>query len=161
MNIWIMRHGEASFNAPADHLRPLTDAGQKAAFNQGKWLGEQLVSRGLNLDKIIVSPYLRTQQTFEQLKTGFEAVKFEQNVANVLETWAGITPDGEPEMVANYLAFLKEEGAKNILLISHLPLVLDLAQTLTNYQARIAFHPAVIAEIHWQGAGELVQIQTP
>lgn len=34
MNIWIMRHGEASFNAPNDAARCLTDNGIKTPFHK-------------------------------------------------------------------------------------------------------------------------------
>ena len=45
MNIWIMRHGEADFNALIDSERTLTEKGKNAAFLQGKWLGEQCIKR--------------------------------------------------------------------------------------------------------------------
>lgn len=154
MNIWIMRHGEAGFNAPNDAARSLTDYGIKTAISQGQWLGQYLLSQNIRLDKIIVSPYLRAQQTLEHLISGMQAVKFEQNFANLTETWEEITPDGNPHTVVSYLDFLRSEGAKNVLIVSHLPLVFDLAQLLTDYQANMAFTPATIVEIDWQEMGE-------
>ena len=44
MNIWIMRHGEADFNALIDSERTLTEKGKNAAFLQGKWWSEQCIS---------------------------------------------------------------------------------------------------------------------
>ncbi|MEG9498532.1 phosphohistidine phosphatase SixA [Mannheimia indoligenes] len=151
MNIWIMRHGEAGFNAPNDAARSLTDNGIKNVISQGKWLGEYLNNKQIKLDKILVSPYLRAKQTLENLITGMQAVNFSQNFANLTEEWEEITPDGDPYVVEDYLHFLREEGAKNILLISHLPLVFDLSQRLTNNQGNVQFPTSTITEIHWVG----------
>lgn len=74
-----------------------------------------------------------------------QAVNTMQSFANLAETWEEITPDGNPDTVIDYLAFLREEGAKHVLIISHLPLVFDLVYQLT--QQRVHFSPAVIAEI--------------
>lgn len=157
MNIWIMRHGEAGFNAGSDSERQLTEFGKKTAYQQGEILGKYLLAQRMSLDKVIVSPYLRTQQTFSELSQGLQAVKFSQNLANIQEIWEGITPDGSPENVRDYLDFLREEGAGNVLIISHLPLVFDLVRELTQYQASVHFYPAVMAEIRWNGRSGLLQ----
>lgn len=160
MKIWIMRHGEASFNAPSDQARTLTPKGEQMAFQQGQWLGKRLQDQNVSLDKIIISPYTRTQQTAAQLSQGLQAVGYSQNLAAISESWQGITPSGSPETVLDYLAFLRDEGAQQILLISHLPLVFDLVQHLTQFQHSVHFYPTVIAEIDWQHAGsKLVWVQ--
>ncbi|AHG75108.1 phosphohistidine phosphatase [Mannheimia varigena USDA-ARS-USMARC-1296] len=160
MNIWIMRHGEASFNSPNDADRSLTNNGIKNVISQGKWLGEYLNGKQIKLDKILVSPYLRAKQTLENLITGMQTVNFSQNFANLTEEWEEITPDGNPYVIEDYLHFLREEGAKNILLISHLPLVYDLSQRLTNNQSNVQFPTSTIAEIHWLGnSGEVAEIK--
>lgn len=160
MNIWIMRHGEAGFDAPTDAARSLTNKGVENVQSQGKWLGQQLAERNIQLDKIIVSPYLRAKQTLENLLEGIQAVNSSQHFTNVIEEWEEITPKGNPEMVVNYLHFLREEGAKQVLLVSHLPLVYDLTQSLTHHQANVMFPTATIAEISWsQQVGEIIQIK--
>lgn len=154
MNIWIMRHGEAGFNAPSDSERTLTENGREMAFQQGRWLGDVLCERGILLDKILVSPYQRTRQTLECLQDGIQAVSsrefFANSEAGIVEVWEDITPSGSPKTVLDYLAFLKEEGAKNVLIISHLPLVFDLVHALS--RQTVHFYPAVIAELNWQNA---------
>ena len=158
MNIWIMRHGEAGFDAPTDSERTLTEKGKNAAFLQGKWLGEQCIPQNILFDKILVSPYVRAQQTLTALTQGMEAVGFSQHFANITEKWDEITPSGSPVLIQDYLAFLNEEGANQVLIVSHLPLVFDLVQTFTQYQQSVHFYPAVIAEIHWNGTkGVLLQ----
>ena len=162
MNIWIMRHGEAGFFATSDSERTLTKQGEEAAFKQGEWLAKRLLDQSVNLDKILVSPYVRAQQTFEQLTKGLQAGGSVQSFAKLSETWEGIVPSGNPENVINYLRFLREEGAQNVLVISHLPLVFDLAQCLTNHQESVSFYPAVIAEIEWFAEkGRLVTVGNP
>ncbi len=157
MNIWVMRHGEAGFNAKTDNQRTLTEMGKSMAFQQGKWLEKRLENQQIKLDKVIISPYLRAQQTAQAVEQGMQAVNSMQSFANLVETWEGITPDGNPNTVIDYLLFLREEGAKNVLIISHLPLVFDLVYALT--KQNVNFYPAVIAEMKWQHSqGELVQI---
>lgn len=157
MNIWVMRHGEASFHAKTDNERPLTEQGHQMAFEQGRKLGNIFNNQQVKLDKILVSTYLRAQQTMENVLKGVQAVSSVQSFANIQETWDGITPSGDPDVVMDYLHFLREEGAKNVLIISHLPLVFDLVYALT--KQNVNFYPAVIAEMKWQNVqGELVQI---
>ena len=99
MNIWIMRHGEASFSGSSDSARMLTPFGVEMAKKQGQWLGNRLNQAKIQLDKILVSPYLRTQQTLEAVEQGLQAVGFSQSFTNLVETWEEITP----KMVINHL----------------------------------------------------------
>lgn len=161
MKIWIMRHGEAGFNAPSDNQRTLTEKGKVMAFEQGQWLGRRFQQHHILLDKVIISPYYRTQQTAEEVIKGLQAVDFQQNFTNILETWDGITPSGNAETVVDYLTFLQEEGAMNVLLISHLPLVFDLVQALTNNQSAVHFYPAVIAELQKEKESYLITVAEP
>lgn len=165
MNIWVMRHGEAAFNAKTDNQRSLTENGQKMSITQGQWLAKRLQEQQLSLDKILVSPYLRTQQTFAQLQQGLQGGEYLQifaNFAQIVETWEGITPSGNPDNVLNYLDFLRNEGAKNVLIISHLPLVYELVYALTQGKSTVHFYPAVIAEVDWKtNAGKLVVVEFP
>lgn len=164
MNIWIMRHGEAGFNMCSDSERALTCEGEIAATKQGKWLAMRLIEKKIKLDKILVSPYRRTQQTLECLREGMQAIDASKNFVNesLIEIWEGITPSGDLGLVYRYLAFLREEGAKNVLVISHLPLVYDLVLTLTENQDTVHFCPAVIAEIDWKNdLGKIMTVECP
>lgn len=164
MNIWIMRHGEAGFNASSDSERTLTSQGEAAVKKQGEWLANRLIEKQIELDKILVSPYRRTQQTLECLFQGMQAVDSDKNFANesLVEVWDGITPLGDSDNVCGYLAFLREEGAKNVLIISHLPLVYDLVLALTANQEAVHFYPAVMAEIDWKSDfGKITAVEKP
>ena len=60
-----MRHGEAEVVASSDETRRLTDYGRKQSISQGQWLKTHLNLTALSVQKVIVSPYVRAQETFE------------------------------------------------------------------------------------------------
>ena len=101
MKIFIMRHGEAEVIASSDESRHLNDYGRKQSISQGQWLKTHLNSTALSVQKVIVSPYIRAQETFElvNLAIGKEL--------NNDEVWNGITPYGNPNLVADYLNLLQ------------------------------------------------------
>lgn len=135
-----MRHAEAEVFAPSDKLRPLTQQGMNQALQQGQWLHKTAE----NFCHVLVSPYLRAQQTFNQVNEAFQHKLNEQQ-----ETWDALTPNGNAKQVFDYLSVLKQEGAKNILIISHLPLVGEIVAQFCG-QNYVAFYPACVAELDWQ-----------
>lgn len=151
MKIFIMRHGEAEIIASTDDLRALNSTGKRQAKLQGEWLKTQLESTALSLDKVMVSPYVRAQQTFEYLNRAFD---------NQLtkEDWKGLTPKGSADNVIDYLNVLAEQGVENVLLVSHLPLVGEIVATLYGKSNPVAFYPATIVQLDWNG--EKARIET-
>ncbi|MGQ0286165.1 phosphohistidine phosphatase SixA [Pasteurellaceae bacterium 22721_9_1] len=139
MKIFIMRHGESEIFAKSDAERPLTQFGQQSSHSQGIWLK----NTALSFDKVLVSPFVRAQQTFALVNQVFE-----QQLTHKMETWDGITPYGSAEVVASYLNVLRAEGVKQLLLISHLPLVSDIILELCG-KNNVSFLPATIAELEW------------
>ncbi|MCW9709736.1 phosphohistidine phosphatase SixA [Avibacterium sp. 21-586] len=138
MKIFVMRHGEAQTLAPSDSARPLTENGKQQSYQQGQWL----YAINAELDKVLVSPYLRAQQTFEQVNLAFQ-----NQLQSKQETWEGITPYGDASLVRDYLHLLAEEGVQNLLIISHLPLVGDIVRELSGKNPA-RFYPAVVVELH-------------
>ncbi|AMO56725.1 hypothetical protein GZ77_02910 [Endozoicomonas montiporae] len=103
MKLIIMRHGQASWSAPSDSLRPLTKAGREEVR---KTVGQL---KGEGIDRIVASPYLRAQQT----------AAIASDILGVsVDTLDGITPDDSP---AKAIGQLPEQG--NVLVVSHMPLV--------------------------------------
>lgn len=144
-----MRHGEASFIADSDQARALTEKGKKQAFTQGI----KLQVAHWQFDHILVSPYLRAQQTFEQINAAFQGI-----LVDKIETWQEITPYGNASAVSDYLRVLATQNKQSILLISHLPLVSDIVFKLAQSYS-VSFHPATIAEICYQNdLGQLVSV---
>ena len=114
MKVFIMRHGEAEVVASSDEARHLTEYGRKQSISQGQWLKTHLNSTALSVQKVIVSPYVRAQETFELVNAALD------NILNDVETWSGITPYGNATLVADYLSVLQEQGVESILLVSHI-----------------------------------------
>ncbi len=114
MYIYIMRHGEAQTFASTDEERPLTAKGEHTSIKMAQWLVNHHVTSPL--DKILVSPYLRAQQTWKAC----EDIIPHQHVT----TEDALTPFGDWEQVAVYLrALIGLENISSLLLVSHLPLV--------------------------------------
>jgi phosphohistidine phosphatase len=113
MKIFIMRHGQAEHFAQSDAERALTELGRSASVAVARACVEQGVS---HFDKVLVSPYLRAQQTWYEISKHFDA--------DVVETCADITPYGDSEQVFDYVSAMADvEKLESILLVSHLPLV--------------------------------------
>ena len=139
MHLFIMRHGEAELMANSDKARHLNANGREQSRLQGMWLK----STALEFDKVLVSPYTRALETFDEINQVFE-----QQLSDKLEVWEGITPYGDSGLVGSYVALLEKEGHRNILLISHLPLVGDIVKELCGRNPA-SFYPGAIVDIHW------------
>ncbi|WP_282178133.1 phosphohistidine phosphatase SixA [Vibrio nereis] len=113
MKIFIMRHGEAEHFAQSDAERALTERGRSASAAVAKACVEQGYQC---FDKVLISPYIRAQQTWQEIATEFEAKQ--------IEVSPDITPYGDSEQVAEYVSALVDiEKLESVLLVSHLPLV--------------------------------------
>ncbi len=104
--LYIMRHGQAHMRASSDELRELTATGIEQSFNAA----QQYLSRR-HFDHVFISPYLRAQQTFEQVKAA--QVTFTHSA-----TVPWVTPDVSTRQAVNELASLQGE-ALNVLIICH------------------------------------------
>ena len=110
MKLIIMRHGQASWSAPKDSLRPLTETGRAEVQRTATQLG------AYGLERILASPYLRAQQTAEIVA---------EHLGLSVETIQHVTPDGSPSRAIEQLP---ESG--NTLIVSHMPLVSGLTELL-------------------------------
>lgn len=114
MRVIIMRHGEAAFAGPE---RVLTSRGAEEV----KITALKLLS-SVNISRILCSPKHRAVQTanvVHSLMHGHHVPEIE--VLNEL------SPMGDASMVYDYISATSEEGT--ILLVSHIPQVLNLACT--------------------------------
>jgi phosphohistidine phosphatase len=109
MKIIVMRHGEAAHEAGRDDLRPLTDKGRKQSIRMAEWVAEQLP----RIDRVLISPFLRAQQTWEAIQSCLPA-------PSKIEEFHDLVPYGRSEVVSDYLRALDDEY---VLIVSHLPLV--------------------------------------
>ncbi|MDR0807318.1 MAG: phosphohistidine phosphatase SixA [Enterobacteriaceae bacterium] len=114
MQIFIMRHGEASYHADSDPQRTLTERGRQQSAEMAHWLRDKISA----IDLVLISPYIRAQQTFDVVKTEFPLPE-----SVTVETYSALTPNGDAMLVADYLLTLAQDGVESVLVVSHLPLV--------------------------------------
>jgi phosphohistidine phosphatase len=103
-----------------------------------RWLAQRVAEGELPLPRLYASPYARAQQTAQTLCDA---------LGNSLETLDFITPDDSPSAVSDWL--LNQPDGAPIMLISHMPLVGDLAGLLVDGSPAqgIGFPTAAIAEL--------------
>lgn len=165
MQIFIMRHGQASSMAAADAERPLTQHGVDEVTLMANWLKSLL----LTFDKIFVSPFKRAQQTANTVT----ALLNDNSgvISNFITTLDFITPSGSAHECRDYIdRVLHDKEMKNgekeqrVLIISHMPLVSYLVAELTHQQNCPIFQTAAIAEINYDEetmTGQLQQLISP
>lgn len=113
MKIFIMRHGEAEHFASSDSERELTSKGRSASLAVARACAQKGFS---HFDKVLVSPYIRAQQTWQEISSCFSA--------DDVETCEDITPYGDAEQVVDYVsALIDVHQYQSVLIVSHLPLV--------------------------------------
>ncbi|MFC3914251.1 phosphohistidine phosphatase SixA [Pseudaeromonas sharmana] len=110
MKVVVMRHGDAVFGADSDANRALTEMGRQQSRAMALWLQPQL-SGAL---RVLVSPYLRAQQTWQTIADLFPHAQ--------VETVDELVPHGHAASVADFLCAIEPES-EQCLIISHLPLV--------------------------------------
>ncbi|MBD2859179.1 phosphohistidine phosphatase SixA [Spongiibacter sp. KMU-158] len=107
MQILLMRHGSAAWDAPTDELRPLTERGELEVASAGEYLKRM----GWIPDAICRSPFLRARQTADILNQPWR-LAIEESVA--------LTPEASlaqlETLLGNYASF------ERVLLVGHNPL---------------------------------------
>ncbi|MDC9582553.1 phosphohistidine phosphatase SixA [Xenorhabdus sp. PR6a] len=134
MYVFIMRHGDAALDAVSDAARELTPRGCQESQKMAGWLSQQ----PSGIDCVLVSPYIRAEQT---LKVVRENVALPDNE----EILAELTPSGDAALVASYLHVLLTQGHQSVLVVSHLPLVGYLVSELCPGQTPPMFATSSIA----------------
>lgn len=133
--LFLLRHAEASMNAPTDRERPLTENG----LAQATTLGAEMKRQGFVPDFIYCSPARRTRQTFEKLS--FENVPSEQ-------------PDRLYNAPAgDILSFIQNtsDDIANLLVVAHNPGIHQIAAMLAeddnsaeSSKLRMGYSPATL-----------------
>ena len=155
MQIYIMRHGQANPVGAVDELRSLNEMGELEVKKMALWA----VSKNMNFDHVLVSPFLRAQQTSDLFLAEFTDKK-------PLKTQVEyITPFGEASKVHDYIdAFISENSIESLLIISHMPLVSFLSAEMTFDQSSPIFQTAAILHIDYdvdKMKGEAVTLTAP
>jgi len=147
-----MRHGQAEMMAYSDAERNLTDIGRLESELMAKYLVEQDVS----LDAVLVSPYVRAQQTWESVSPFFEGV-------TNIQILPCLTPAGSARKSVDEILALQAAGIESVLLVSHLPLVGYIVGELAPSAGVPAFSTSAVGHISLNdddGFAELVSLTT-
>lgn len=116
LKLWLLRHGEAEPSARSDAERNLTAHGRQQVREAAAFL------QGRPLQAVLVSPYVRAQQTADLL---CEVLAFSGARENV----AWLTPESD---VRQAMRELDSYPFKELLLVTHQPLVGALAGLLVH-----------------------------
>lgn len=160
-----MRHGEAANISGDDSMRPLTEQGVLEAKLMGQWL----LQKKIKLLDVFVSPYLRAQQTCENVCSFLKKANL---LVNQPQTVDLITPSGNAQQVHDFLDGLLSQcndvdnSDKNsaVLFVSHMPFVSYLVAELTDKNQMPIFSTGAIAVINYDKKrmqGQLVDIISP
>jgi phosphohistidine phosphatase len=134
-----MRHGDAQSYASSDAARELTTLGVEQVQRNAIWLSQHVSQ----LDQILVSPFVRAQQTQQIVSTIIDSI-------NPVETINDLVPEGDARQVHDYVdAIVGSSEAKSILLVSHMPLVSYLVESFTIARNCPIFPTAGIAFIEY------------
>ncbi|MCK0152280.1 phosphohistidine phosphatase SixA [Alcanivorax sp. S6407] len=131
MKLFISRHGEAVGTAATDALRPLTERGREALL--AHW--QQLKDSGVSISNLVVSPYLRAQQTADCIAQVYGGLK-RQDCDELI-------PEASPLLLLNWL--LANPVQDNTVLVSHMPLVAQLTGVWTGSTDRIGYTVGTVA----------------
>ncbi|QSX28833.1 phosphohistidine phosphatase SixA [Shewanella cyperi] len=113
MQLFLMRHGEASYQAQTDRDRILTDTGRYHTRLMSNFLNGLVTE----FDLVLVSPYLRAQQTWQEVSSHFP----EPRKWLVLDE---LVPSADPALAADLVrAYAEQFKADKVLVIAHMPLL--------------------------------------
>ncbi|WP_221798564.1 phosphohistidine phosphatase SixA [Oceanobacter mangrovi] len=118
MKICVVRHGSAMAGQLDDVSRGLTESGLREVVMAGKWLASQQ----WNNPVIWASPYHRAQQT---------AAAISEASGLDVDTHPTLVPSADVQPILDDLV----QQQRDLILVSHLPLVGRLAATLIDGQA--------------------------
>lgn len=147
MKIYLMRHGEASYDAPHDDLRELTDIGRLNITNNIKSKLDELGS----VEKFLSSPILRAKQT---ACLSQEVLGRADTIEEVDWLIHGSTPSAA-------ISELAERNYSSVMLFSHQPFASYFVEELCGLlTGEVAMRPASIVAMESDpvavGLGELI-----
>ena len=131
MKIFIMRHAQASFSAPSDRDRPITELGITRTKNLLLTKNDQFSDVNL----IWCSDLLRAIQTASLVTDALTLEAVEKTF---------LSPDGSVKQVVEALQRIESEAC--LFIVSHQPLVGELVSFLVNGNVHNA-HPYTTSEI--------------
>lgn len=151
MKIYLMRHGEAGFEAATDKQRFLTTNGER----QTAEVIEQFPELLQQVDLVLTSTYLRTEQTWNVIAPMCSS---RPEVASAQE----LTPEANPQVARDLiLAHAEVSNAKQVLVVSHMPLLGYLVAELVPGLEPSMFATSSVTEIEVGETARVSKIVSP
>ncbi len=155
MDLFLLRHGCAEPSAARDRDRKLTVEGRQELQRVCAGAGESLRA----LTQVLVSPYVRAQQSFEEITSCVpELAATPRHIADFL------TPGSNPQRVLDWLE--QQPADVRVLLVTHQPLVGTLLDDLCGFETgRYRMGTAALAALRLpqvgRGLAELLWLKHP
>lgn len=131
--LFLGRHGEASYDAPSDRSRPLSEQGIKSS----KIVVEKHIKRLSDIQTIWCSDLLRAQQT---------ARIYAATLNKSVQVKSFLRPDSSPERVIRKIEAAFDADVSDLLIVGHQPLLGELQSLLCEGNC-YSSHPFVTSEI--------------
>ncbi|WP_299774198.1 phosphohistidine phosphatase SixA [uncultured Pseudoteredinibacter sp.] len=128
MRLYILRHGQASYQAATDAERELTERGR----SETQAIVRQFLAGAERPITIVSSPYVRAQQTAEiaAKELAFDAASIEKIYQSPwLELRSESAPDQAIQKISEWFA---SNSQRDLLCVSHQPLVGQLINSLAD-----------------------------
>ncbi|MDC8831571.1 phosphohistidine phosphatase SixA [Alteromonas gilva] len=143
--IFIMRHGEAESLLINDKDRQLTSQGCAEISLSCNWLTSSYC-HDRQLATVLVSPYKRTRQSYQELAGILQASHF--------EICSDITPDGNVKLAHDYIDVLAQQSLQSaagrpLLVVSHMPFVSFLLDELCSTEQMSLFSTGSVAVVRY------------
>ena len=155
MEIFVLRHGHAESEAKSDQLRPLSLSG----IHDLKIVLSKCLTEMTEVRQAFVSPYLRTQQTFEVVR---------EFLPNLIKTdTEAVTPNGNPHAFIDFLfSQSQHHKVRSVLVISHQPFVGTLVDSLCSlepgsHRMGTSALADIVSDPVASGCGELKWLRQP
>lgn len=158
MELFVLRHGHAESEASSDSLRALSATGEREIAQVYERSGADLEA----VELILVSPYVRTQETLAALIAKSPRL---QNVPQQTSTL--LVPGGSCSALIEFLQIQATQGdLRSILIISHQPLVGTLVDSLCGldpgcYRMGTAALAAIDTDVVAASCGDLRWLRNP
>jgi phosphohistidine phosphatase len=142
----LVRHAKAVREGPSDAQRPLASRGRADAAAIGRWL----TSQGIAPDRVVISPSLRTRETWELTGIGTPPAELDERIYdNTVEDLLAVVHDTPPDV-------------HGLLLVGHNPSMEALAASWAPELSQLRAGAVAIFEMDdWWSPGRLIASATP
>ncbi len=142
----LVRHAKAAQEGPSDAERPLAPRGREDAAAIGRWLASQ----GIAPDRVVISPSLRTRETWELTGLGTPPADLDERIYD--------------NTVQDLLAVVRDtpSDVHTLLLIGHNPSMGELAALWAPQLSEFRTSAVAVFELDdWSSPGRLTATATP